>query len=136
MKGSYLLLMLLPKEERITIGQQGELLFPKGYYVYVGSALHGLEQRIHRHLKKEKKLYWHIDYFLQKASIVDVFYKESIVRQECEIAHHFASYVPSIPSFGCSDCSCLSHLFTGPYEQIQQRIEELHIQRHVPHNKS
>ena len=33
-----------------------------GYYFYVGSAQKNLFHRIKRHVEKEKKIHWHIDY--------------------------------------------------------------------------
>ena len=67
MKGSYLLLIELKDKETIQIGKLGKIDFMKGFYVYIGSAINGLEQRINRHLRKEKKLHWHIDFLLKSA---------------------------------------------------------------------
>ncbi|NIT57694.1 MAG: DUF123 domain-containing protein, partial [Aliifodinibius sp.] len=54
---------------KIRIGSLGFIDFMKGYYVYVGSALTGLEQRITRHFKVSKGehsvTHWHIDYLLK-----------------------------------------------------------------------
>ena len=73
-KGCYLLLMDLKENQYISIGKTGKHFFKKGYYVYVGSALNGLQQRIHRHLRTQKKMYWHIDFFLSKVTIKKVFF--------------------------------------------------------------
>ena len=62
-KGVYVLIIHLSQERDIVVGKLGELSFKKGYYAYVGSALGGLEGRIKRHFRKEKKAHWHIDYF-------------------------------------------------------------------------
>ena len=64
MLGTYVLLIELATAATIQVGRLGMLAFAKGYYAYVGSALGGLEQRIDRHLRTEKKLFWHIDYLL------------------------------------------------------------------------
>jgi Uri superfamily endonuclease len=72
-KGIYQLLIYLPKSAWIVIGKKGRFKFPKGYYVYTGSALNGLGKRIERHLRREKKHFWHIDYLLDFASIKKVF---------------------------------------------------------------
>jgi len=79
MKGSYILLIKLLKDSEIKVGSLGTISFKKGFYVYVGSAMGGLEQRINRHLRKNKKTFWHIDYLLNNrgAKIIKVFYKES-----------------------------------------------------------
>jgi len=48
-------------------------MFPKGYYCYTGSARGSgstnLKHRIGRHLKKEKRMFWHIDYVLKNQNI-------------------------------------------------------------------
>ena len=66
LKGTYCLLIHLKQDSKITIGKLGEKNFQKGYYIYVGSALNSLKTRIQRHLRKEKKIHWHIDYLLNK----------------------------------------------------------------------
>ena len=127
MKGSYLLIIKLDKDSIIRIGKLGEIKFNKGLYVYVGSALNGLEQRIQRHLRDNKKIHWHIDYLLNYAKITDIFYKENNAREECHIAKKLDKKLPSIPGFGCSDCKCKSHLFYGTYSEIKNIIERLNM---------
>ncbi len=117
-KGSYVLLVYLDQEKVIKIGSLGEIIFNKGWYVYVGSALYSIEKRIQRHIAKEKKLHWHIDYLLKYADVFCTFYKESTSQEECMIADAFQQRFKSIPHFGCSDCHCPSHLFTGSYEPL------------------
>ena len=120
MKGSYVLIAKINEPRRIKVGKLGEIYFKKGYYAYVGSALNSLEKRIGRHIRKEKKLRWHIDYLLQHASIKKIFYKESNEKEECMIASKFdLSY---IPKFGSSDCNCKSHLF---YSRNMASIENI-----------
>ena len=125
MKGSYILIVFIPQDTVIQIGKKFEYNFKKGYYVYVGSALNGLEQRINRHLRSNKKCHWHIDYLLRHGFIVDVFYRESNDREECIIASVFASILPGIKGFGCSDCKCNSHLFYGSRDKILSIVEKL-----------
>jgi len=126
MKGSYILIVELKNDSIISVGKKGEKQFNKGYYIYVGSALNGLDQRIQRHLRKQKKLHWHIDYLLKHAVIIDVFYKESKVREECNIAKKLDGQLFSIPGFGCTDCRCNSHLFYGSFEEVMSAVERLH----------
>lgn len=113
MKGIYVLLMFLSKDKEIEIGSLGNIKFLKGFYVYVGSSQINLEKRILRHLSKNKKLFWHIDYFLNSKNIkiLSIFYKNVEKIKECETAETLnESYLP-IKNFGSSDCKCISHLF-------------------------
>lgn len=55
MKGSYILVIQLKEDQKIQIGKLSRIHFSKGLYVYIGSALNGLEQRLNRHLRKGKK---------------------------------------------------------------------------------
>jgi Uri superfamily endonuclease len=127
MKGSYLLIIKLERDTIIPIGKLGEIAFNKGFYIYVGSALSGLEQRIKRHLRENRRIHWHIDYLLQYAKIVNVFYKENNIREECHIAKKLGKKLLSIPGFGCSDCICKSHLFYGTNEEIKNSINILNM---------
>jgi len=118
MKGSYVLVIKNKNNQTIHIGKLGKIFFKKGFYVYVGSALNGLEQRINRHLRENKKTHWHIDYLISKTEVVDVFFRQSKIKDECKIADNFKQKLKFIPNFGCSDCKCVSHLFYGSYEDI------------------
>ena len=123
MKGSYVLIMQLSKPQIITIGSLPNVHFPRGYYAYVGSAMGGVESRVSRHLRRNKKPHWHIDYLRQKASIVDISICRTEDRAECTIAQALGSQFDSIPGFGCSDCHCHSHLFFATDEgQLKANI--------------
>ena len=78
LKGIYVLIIQVNKDINIKVGALGETAFPKGLYAYVGSAQTNLEQRVKRHLKTEKRKFWHIDYLLDNptAKITKVFYKQ------------------------------------------------------------
>ena len=130
MKGNYLILIELKNNVVIQIGKLGELTFKKGFYVYVGSALNRLEQRIQRHLRQNKKMHWHIDYLLKHAKITQIFYKEHKTREECSIAKTLEKELLIVPGFGCSDCNCKSHLFHGNYEKIKNAIDELNMRKY------
>lgn len=111
-KGAYILVFELKNKEKLKIGSLGEKIFEKGFYVYVGSALKGLTQRINRHFRKNKKLKWHVDYLILKASNLKAIPIRTFRKIECEIAKEL-SYISKriIPNFGSSDCKCSSHLF-------------------------
>ncbi|UCE09201.1 MAG: GIY-YIG nuclease family protein [Candidatus Thorarchaeota archaeon] len=131
MKGVYALIISLDKITSIKAGSLGSMAIQDGTWVYVGSAMGNgstsLENRIRRHLTAEKAIHWHIDYLLEKASVVRALYSETQNRQECVLASaifnsgHFAL---GPKGFGSSDChsSCGSHLFL--YEGSLQ-IEEV-----------
>ena len=109
--GSYVLLLRLDEARTITAGRRPRQRFAAGYYAYVGSALNGLSARLERHLRKEKRLHWHIDYLLLEARIVDIVTCRSQERTECLIAATLAERFDAVAGFGASDCRCRSHLF-------------------------
>lgn len=109
--GSYILLIKVSQEKKIKIGALGLLSFPQGFYAYVGSAMGGFKARIPYHLKAKKKLHWHIDYLLENAKISEVLFCKHKEKIECLLARALAKELFLIPHFGCTDCSCKSHLF-------------------------
>jgi Uri superfamily endonuclease len=113
MKGIYILRIRLNRDTTIVVGGLGEREFAKGEYAYVGSAQNGVEQRVARHLKKEKRLFWHIDYLLNDgaAEIVEVYVKPASKEEECQVAAQICKEAEPVAGFGCSDCHCQSHLF-------------------------
>ena len=117
MKGTYVLIIFLEDDQKIMVGKLGNIFFKKGYYAYVGSALGNLEARLARHLRKEKKLHWHLDYLLGHAQIFEIIYTESEKRIECSIVRQLLG-LESVKGFGCSDCSCESHLFSSKYLDV------------------
>jgi len=111
--GIYHLLIHLSQDAEIEIGRLGRFCFPTGYYVYTGSALGGLESRIARHRRSEKRLHWHIDYLLQYGCIIDVITHPTKERLECQFSQKILSLpnceIP-VKGFGSSDCGCSAHL--------------------------
>ncbi|HID92923.1 MAG TPA: GIY-YIG nuclease family protein [bacterium (Candidatus Stahlbacteria)] len=131
MKGIYVLLMELKVDEQIKIGKLGKIVFKKGFYAYVGSAMNGLENRIQRHLKRKKKLHWHIDWFLRSAKIKDVMYLESSNKMECKVAQVLAKRFESIKEFGSSDCKCTSHMFFSTNLQLLKQLVVGDLRLHI-----
>lgn len=123
--GGYILLLDLEESCEIGIGRLGVINFDSGYYAYIGSAMRGLKQRISRHLRKEKKLYWHIDYLLEKVSVSNVIVWKSGNNIECDIAGEIGSIYNVISRFGSSDCKCPGHLFYSPMELCSAIIEKV-----------
>jgi Uri superfamily endonuclease len=113
MKGTYCLIISMKKSEKLDIGHLHNMhRFKKGYYVYIGSAMNSLVPRLNRHLSDEKKMHWHIDYLLKSPDchIRDILFNISEERIECALAESISKDGEEIPGFGCSDCSCSSHL--------------------------
>jgi len=91
--------------------------FARGYYVYTGSALSGLESRIAHHLRKKPKARWHVDYLLAApgARVERWIEWDSAHRSECVLNRRFLrAQGGSVPvrGFGSSDCTsgCPAHL--------------------------
>ncbi|MCK9631549.1 MAG: GIY-YIG nuclease family protein [Methanoregula sp.] len=131
-KGCYCLVFENPACT-VGIGALGPVRFPAGWHVYVGSALgSGGLARLDRHVRlsgsKDKKPKWHVDYL----SVSDRFTLRHTIHTvtdeplECRLADALGP--PFVPSFGCSDCHCPSHLFyrkTDPHDEIIAAINRL-----------
>lgn len=145
MKGSYVLVVELDREKDILIGRLGYIYFSRGFYAYTGSAMNGLEVRLARHLRKEKRLHWHIDYLLNEAEVSQVILcavepfascrsegekrpknpAQGRLRAECFLAQTLTKEFPSIPGFGASDCECNSHLhFANGKDRLTSKVIE------------
>ncbi len=110
-RGAYFLNVEVPSK-KLKIGGLGKISFKKGSYIYVGSARKNLEARIRRHLRKRKRLRWHIDYLLETAKKVRAIPIRTSKDLECEIAQKLSSIADDkIDGFGAGDCSCSTHLF-------------------------
>ncbi len=112
-KGSYLLIFYNDQPFKKNIGSLGERAFKKGYYVYVGSAMQALDKRIKRHLRKSKKVRWHLDYISPGYMKMEKVYpirrqdriEESLARCLLEICDDY------VMDFGASDSGLPSHFF-------------------------
>ena len=121
MKGSYILVVFIENDIQLIVGALGKIIFNKGFYFYVGSAMGNygsstLLNRAKRHLlsKKEKSIHWHIDYLLASihSLIIKIYLIPSIETLECTIAQELSKICDNcIKNFGSSDCKCTSHLF-------------------------
>jgi Uri superfamily endonuclease len=129
--GTYALVIFLQNKFSLQVGKLGVHDFPTGYYIYAGSALGGLFGRLRHHLKSDKRLHWHIDYFLQQAKVAQIWYALGQDRLECKwnaILADLQGATPIIPGFGASDCCChthLTHLQTRPSLNIfRQKLRQ------------
>jgi Uri superfamily endonuclease len=113
--GIYILILDLPIQRSIAIGRLRTILFPPGTYLYTGSAMGpgGLNARLARHLRTEKRRHWHIDYLREYAEIKEIWSYATDQRLECRWAAATLALpgarVPA-PRFGASDCDCPAHL--------------------------
>ncbi|MFX0015109.1 MAG: DUF123 domain-containing protein [Promethearchaeota archaeon] len=93
-----------------------------GYYLYFGSARGktstSLENRLARHFRFQKKIFWHIDYITSNSDtkIINAFYSVKPDITECSAFQEFKQNfqdVIIIPNFGSTDCKsyCGGHLF-------------------------
>lgn len=119
--GVYTLILFLVEDVTLAVGKLGEHRFPSGYYTYTGSALgncaSSLKQRIARHLRREKRKFWHIDYLLanKNVSVEAVVAAETDEKMECILNGYLKSIMGAkvqVSGFGASDCrnGCGSHL--------------------------
>lgn len=113
MKGVYVLIIQLTADAEMHVGALGKISFAKGLYAYVGSAQNGIEKRIERHVRKEKRMFWHVDYLLENpaSGIAAVFFSDASKTAECALAEIISKRGEAVAGFGCSDCRCVSHLY-------------------------
>lgn len=110
--GDYMIVLQMEEDSTITVGSLGDIRFPKGYYVYVGSARKNLDQRIAHHKALRKRRHWHMDYLRNACRFtgaIPIRTKEDLEHKLAEALSGIADW--TIPGFGCTDCSCKSHLF-------------------------
>jgi len=96
-----------------------------------------LEGRISRHLEKNKKKSWHIDFLLADKDVEVIFALIAPIneRMECEINQYLQEKMHSkvpIPKFGSSDCKrgCKSHLFyLGRNEDVVEKVIKLYKEK-------
>jgi len=110
--GSYVVVLNLRRKRRIRVRSLGEVLFERGYYLYVGSAARRLTARIDRHRRMRKRFHWHIDWLRDQAEFHGAFPVRTRDRLECRMAVALGKIAGwSVPGFGSSDCPCGTHLF-------------------------
>lgn len=138
-KGVYTLTILMKKPTNIAVSRLGNFNFAKGYYAYTGSALNNLRKRVGRHMEKNKKKHWHIDFLLENdyVDLTSVIASRARQRMECEVNKALMAMIEaSVPifGFGASDCThgCGSHLIyfgrRDPDMRILSAYKELFAQ--------
>jgi len=108
---------VLPEGSRLQVGRLGTFTFPRGIYIYAGSALGpgGLRCRLRRHLQGPEtgKFHWHIDYLSARAVDKDFAVVPTSKPLECALNRAVAELESSrivAAGFGSSDCRCPGHL--------------------------
>jgi len=128
MKGVYVLIMRLDRDKNIIIGKLGSIHFKKGYYAYTGSALGtGGIKRVKRHFDvatgENRTRKWHIDYLMPHSEVLCAVFLSTSEALECTVAESLE--FEGVPGFGCSDCTCGSHLFFSQEDFRNQIISTM-----------
>ncbi|MCL1815816.1 MAG: DNA/RNA nuclease SfsA [Treponema sp.] len=124
--GSYLLVLEIAEKKEITVGNLGRINFMPGWYVYAGSAMKNLDQRITRHQRKiRKSKHWHLDYLTPFArGSITALPIRSFHNLECALAGELLILggVP-VKGFGSSDCkkNCPAHLYYFSVSPLENR---------------
>ena len=128
-KGNYILVLKLEKSTEQLIPKFGKIKIFAGYFFYCGSAhgSGGVKSRIKRHLEKESKRFWHIDYIKNHMQLIEVWIQTNLENEECKYCHFLANQIQAktpIIGFGSSDCKnrCKSHLIWFP---LSKNIDQL-----------
>ena len=124
--GTYVLLLHLATDEKLTIGKLGTFIFPAGWYAYVGSAFGagGLVGRLKHHLRPVEKPHWHIDYLRQAAQIKEIWLSPGPERREqawVDLLLDIPGAMVLVEGFGASDSVKESHLI---YFDIRPLLED------------
>ncbi|MGQ9856351.1 MAG: GIY-YIG nuclease family protein [Fervidobacterium sp.] len=82
-----------------------------GLYAYIGSAMNNIEKRILRHLRKNKRKHWHIDYLTEVGEVICAVMFPSENRIEETISKMFSKRFELIPGFGATDLDVDTNLF-------------------------
>lgn len=139
LKGVYTLIVFLKGGTTIGVRDLGLFDFKKGYYAYTGSATGegalSLQKRVARHLRKDKTMHWHIDFFLENknAEIVTVITAESNRNRECQVngaIKNLRGATIPVAGFGAADCKqrCGSHLVRLSNRRAIKEIVRLYMQ--------
>lgn len=137
-KGIYTLVLRLPAERLVDVGSLGPVRFEAGYYAYTGSARGpGGLARVERHMRvmvgTNPARRWHIDHLLPHTALVTVVATRTEMDLECAIARAIGEVLPSVESFGCTDCRCSSHLHCSPdREEILSAVKSAHARDSIP----
>jgi len=113
--GTYALFLVLDEGFSQDVGSLGRHRFPRGTYIYAGSAVSGLRPRLMRHARSDKKVHWHVDRLTSRSEcqVVGAVTFGPDGPSECQIVSVLTQLpwtVVAPPRFGASDHDCPGHL--------------------------
>lgn len=114
----------------LEIGSLGRISFKAGEYCYAGSAMNGIENRISRHMRRNKTIRWHIDRLTVVAEKMEAHVSDGEEPvPECIIAETASDLgaIRCVKGFGSSDCRCPTHLFRIDPEEKEKLITLLDL---------
>lgn len=125
-KGTYILKLRVKKTLKVSIGSLGKMSFNPGIYAYVGSAMNSISKRVRRHMRKRKKMHWHVDYLTSSPCVeiekVYVFYG---LRVEEEVSLKFSKRYDSVKNFGASDMKVVNSNLYFVNDNMDEFVESL-----------
>ena len=140
-KGTYALFLHLETEVHMQVGALGPCSFPRGVHVYAGSAMRGLRARLARHVRRDKRVHWHVDRLTTATGcrvLGAVVFTPPVLR-ECDIIGSLER-IESIegvkgvddaevrpPRFGASDHGCRGHLVWMGEEASIAQVAVAHL---------
>ncbi len=130
--GVYVLLLDITTPQTLQVGSLGLITLAAGRYAYAGSArgAGGLRGRLARHVRREKRLHWHIDHLTQRVAVGQVYWLAAPEPLECRWVQKLlrlpGAALPA-PGFGSSDCrcGCRSHLIRLPDGFTLEALQEV-----------
>jgi Uri superfamily endonuclease len=132
LSGSYALHLVVSADCSLVVGRLGVIDFPRGDYLYLGSAQGsgGLRGRLAHHLRDASKLHWHVDWLRQAAMLCCVWYSAGDARLECSWSQALLALPGALavaPGFGASDCTngCGAHLVRLPAMFDPEHLENI-----------
>ncbi len=116
--GTYVLILKGQLKPSLPVGKWGRIPLHPGFYLYVGSARGpgGVRARIKRHCREKKSLHWHIDYLLEELPLIRCWFTHDPGKLEHFWARVMYKVFTPVNGFGCTDCTCPSHLFHSAHQ--------------------
>ncbi|KUK61265.1 MAG: hypothetical protein XE10_1334 [Methanoculleus marisnigri] len=111
----------------VRIGALGVREFPRGRHVYIGSAqgsggLARADRHVRLALRRDRPPRWHIDHLLLDPHFAPAAVVTAATDRDCECDLARAVGGAYIPGFGCSDCTCPSHLFYRSGDPVPEML--------------